>query len=411
MLFTEQSTTLLWNRELLKKEFTMVTIQIFKKSFSLVWRHRSLWLFGVLLALTVNSALWLGLAGNNEGVAENCIIITNEAIIKFPGQGLTIDFRQPGAPDVRIEGVGPGWYRNLTKDSSISDIWALLISIGILVLIGILLTTLLRYTSQASLIRMVDENERSGKMVGVGQGLRLGWSWVALKLFLIDLAISLPMILFFTLLFCLAISPFFLFGLKGISESLVGVLSVSFLVLVGLGLFFLLIIAASTILSITRPVMRQACVVDGLGVGASIRQGFVLLKTRFNRVFITWLTWLAVRIAWTFAIIPAFILLSPVILLSMLGGIVIGAIPTVLVAGIANQFVSTVFAWIIGAVFGLPLFVLVTFSPIIFLSGLVEVFISSFWTLSYREFHPQVSMAQQPTNNPELVRLNAVLDP
>jgi hypothetical protein len=49
----------------------MVTIQIFKKSFSLVWRHRSLWLFGVLLALTVNSALWLGLAGNDEGVAEN----------------------------------------------------------------------------------------------------------------------------------------------------------------------------------------------------------------------------------------------------------------------------------------------------------------------------------------------------
>ena len=94
----------------------MVTIQIFKKSFGLVWMHRSLWLFGVLLALTLNSALWLGLAGNNEGVVENRIIITNEAIIRFPGQGLTIDFRQPGAPDVRIDGVEPGWYRNLTEE-------------------------------------------------------------------------------------------------------------------------------------------------------------------------------------------------------------------------------------------------------------------------------------------------------
>ncbi len=389
----------------------MATLQILKKSFSLVWKYRSLWLFGILLALTVNSVFWLGFAGNNEGVVENRIIITNEVIIRFAGQGFTIDFRQPGAPDIRIDGVEPGWYRNLTKASSVSDIWALLISIGILALISTLLTILLRYTSQASLIRMVDENERKGKKVSVGQGLRLGWSRVAGKLFLIDLAITLPVILVFASLFCLALSPLFLFRLKGISESLASVIGISTLVLAGLGLFFLLILAASVILSITKPVMHQACVVDGLGVMASIHQGLRLLKTRFNRVFITWLTWLAVRIAWTLAVIPVFILLSPVILLSMVAGIVVGVIPTMLVAGIASQFVSTVFAWIIGAVFGLPLFVLVTFSPIIFLSGLVEVFISSFWTLSYREFHPQVSTAQQPANNPELVRLNAALNP
>ncbi len=389
----------------------MVTIQIFKKSFRLVWRYRSLWLFGVLLALTVNSALWIGLARNNEGVVENRIIITNDAIIKFPGQGLTIDLRQPGAPDVRIDGIEPGWYLDLTKASSVSDIWALVISIGILVLFSTLLTILLRYTSQASLIRMVDENERSGKMVSVGQGLRLGWSRVAGKLFLIDLVVTLPVILVLTLLFCLALSPLFLFGLKGISESLASVVGISTVVLAGLGLFFVLIIVACAILSITKPVMHQACAVDGLGVRASIRRGFSLLKTHFSRVFITWLTWLAIRIAWTFAVIPVVILLSPVILLSMLAGIVIGAMPTIVVAGIANQFVSTVFAWIIGAVFGLPLFVLVTFSPITFLSGLVEAFKSSFWTLSYREFHPQVSTAQQPSNNPELVKLNTVLNP
>ena len=389
----------------------MVTIQIFKKAVSLVWRYRALWLFGVLLALTVNSILWLGFAGNNEGVVENRIIITNTAIIRFGGQGLTIDFRHPGAPDIRIDGVEPGWYRDLNKDSSISDVWALLISIGILVLISTITTTLLRYTSRAALIRMVDENERSGKMVGVVQGLRLGWSRVAGKLFLIDLAVTLPVILIITLLFCLAVSPLFLLGTESISESLAGVIGISMLVLAGLGLFFLLIIAACGILSITRPVMRQACAVDGLGVGASIRQGFVLLKTRFDRVFITWLTWLATRVAWTIAIIPVSILLSPVLLISMVAGAVIAAVPTRLIAGIANQFVSTVFAWIIGAIFGFPLFVLVTFSPIIFLSGIVEVFMSSFWTLSYREFRPQMSVAPQATENPELVRLNAVLAP
>lgn len=387
----------------------MVTIQIFKKAAGLVWRYRALWLFGTLLALTVNSTLWLGFTGNTEGVVENRIIITDEAIIKFGGQGLTVDLRQPGAPDIRIDGVEPGWYRNLTKESTISDVWALLISIGILVLIGVLMTILLRYTSRAALIRMVDENERSGKMVGVVQGLRLGWSRVAGKLFLVDLAVTLPVILVFTILFCLAVSPLFLFGLKSMSQSLVSVISISMLVLAGLSLFFLLLVAVCGILSITRPVMRQACAVDGLGVGASIHMGFSLLRTRFERVFITWLTWLAIRVAWTIAIIPVIILLSPVLLLSMMAGAVIGAVPALVVAGIASQFVSTVFAWIIGAVFGFPLFVLVTFSPISFLSGLVEAFMSSFWTLSYREFHILTSVAPLPVDNPELLKLNTAL--
>ena len=78
-----------------------------------------------------------------------------------------------------------------------------------------------------------------------------------------------------------------------------------------------------------------------------------------------------------------------------------------LAAGIASLFVDTVFAWIIGAIFGLPLFILVTASPIIFLSGLVEVFKSSFWTLSYREFRPLASVAPQPVNQLDSLRLKA----
>ena len=153
--------------------------------------------------------------------------------------------------------------------------------------------------------------------------------------------------------------------------------------------------------------MRQACAVDGLGVGASIRQGFSLLKIRFDKVFITWLVWLAIRFAWAILIIPAILILSPLLLFTMLAGIVIGAIPALLAAGVASLFVNTVFAWIIGAIFGLPLFALVTFSPIIFLNGLVQVFMSSFWTLSYREFRPLARTALQPANKPEPIGLKA----
>jgi hypothetical protein len=387
----------------------MDTTQIFKKAWGLVWRYRALWLFGFLLALTVNTAWWLGIAGNKEGVVENRIMITNTFIIRFPGQGVTIDFRTPGGPTINIEGLEPDWYRDLSAEAKLNDVWALLISIGVVVLFSALLTTLFRYTSQAALIRMVDENERTEKMASVGRGLRLGLSRVAWKLFLIDLCITLAAILVFSLLFILAVSPFFLFGLKGVSESVVSVIGILLLALAGLSLFTFLAIAVAVLLSITRPVMVQACAVDGLGVWASIGQGFRLLKTRFSRVIVTWLVWLGVRIVWTLGSLLALIFLSPVILLTMLAGVLVGGLLTVLTAGIASLFVSPIFAWIIGAVFGLPLFIIVTFSPITFLSGLVEVFKSSFWTLSYREFRPQTSNAVQPVEKKEAVMLSAAL--
>ena len=385
----------------------MDTIQILKKSLSLVWRYRALWLFGALLALTVSNALWLGFTPNREGGVMQNKIIFLVSTVYFPGQGVTIDFRGLDGPVVRIEGLEPVRIQDLSKVVSLSDVWALLISIGVLVLISALLAILFRSTSQAALIRMVDENERNGKMVSVRRGLRLGWSRVAGKLFLIDLVIALPLILAFSLLFFLATSPLFLLGVGSGAESLVKVLGISLLTLAGLILFTILAMATAFILSITRPVMRQACAVDGLGVGASIRQSFSLLKIRFDKVFITWLVWLAIRFAWAILIIPAILILSPLLLFTMLAGIVIGAIPALLAAGIASLFVSPIFAWIIGAIFGLPLFALVTFSPIIFLNGLVQVFMSSFWTLSYREFRPLARTALQPVNKPEPVGLKA----
>jgi hypothetical protein len=216
-------------------------------------------------------------------------------------------------------------------------------------------------------------------------------------------------ILVSTLLFALAISPFFLLGLESAAKNAITVTGIVLLGLGGLSLFVFLAFIAAVVLSITRPVMHQACAVDGLGVGASIRQGFRLLRTHFGEVIITWLVWLAVRLVWTFALIPVVILLSPVLLLSVMAGVALGAVPALLATGIASLYVSPLFAWLIGVVFGLPLFLVVTFAPITFLSGLVEVFKSSFWTLSYREFRPLESAAPQPAEGPGLARLDAAL--
>ena len=387
----------------------MDTIQIFKKSLSLTWRYRALWLFGFLLALTVSSALfWLPFAESDQVPMENRIHFLVSTVY-FPGRGVTIDFRSLEGPVVTIEGLEPSQVQELIKNVRLSDIGALLISIGAVILISILVANLVRYSSRAALIRMVDEGERTGEQVGVRRGLRLGWSRVAAKLFLIDVLLGLATILVIGMLFALGISPFFLFGLESITPGLASVIGISLLGMGGLSLFLILIFIAAAVISITRPVMHQACAVDGLGVGASIRQGFRLLRTSFAGVIITWLVWLAVRLVWAFALIPVIILLSPVLLLSMLAGIAVGAVPALLAAGIASLFVSPIFTWMIGVVFGLPLFLVVTFAPITFLSGLVEVFKSSFWTLSYREFRPLESTISQPAEGPELARLDTAL--
>lgn len=386
----------------------MDTIQIFKKSLSLTWRYRALWLFGFLLSLTVCSALWLPLAGSDQVPMENRIHFLVSTVY-FPGRGVTIDFRSLEGPVVTIEGLEPSQVQELIKDVRLSDIGALLISIGVVILISILVANLVRYSSRAALIRMVDEGERTGEQVGVRRGLRLGWSRVAGKLFLIDLLLGLATILVISLLFALGISPFFLFGLESLTPSLASVIGISLLGMGGLSLFLILIFIVAAVISITRPVMQQACAVDGSGVGASFIQGFRLLRTRFAEVIITWLVWQAVRLVWTFALIPVIILLSPVLLLSMLAGIAFGAVPGLLAVGIASLFVSPIFAWMIGAVFGLPLFLVVTFAPITFLSGLVEVFKSSFWTLSYREFRPLESPVIQASEGPGVARLDAAL--
>jgi len=388
----------------------MNTIQIFKKAASLTWRYRLLWLFGFLLALAViNAPFWLPFAGDDDGELMENRIIFQATTVYFPGEGVTIDLRPPGGPVVTIEGLEPGEFRDLVKDIRLSDIWALLITIGVVILISALLRILLRYTSQAALIRMVDEHERSQRMLNLRGGLRLGWSRVAGKLFLIDLCLTLALFLVFSPLFALATSPLFLLGLESVAESVASVIGISLFALVGLSLFVFLAFIAAAILSITRPVMHQACAVDGLSVGASIRQAFHLLRTRFGGVMVTWLVWITVRLVWAFALIPVIITLSPALLLSMMVGIAIGAVPTLLAAGIASQFVSPLFAWLIGTVFGLPLFLVVTFAPITFLSGLVEAFKSSFWTLSYREFRPLESTVAQPAEGPELARLDTAL--
>ena len=86
--------------------------------------------------------------------------------------------------------------------------------------------------------------------------------------------------------------------------------------------------------------------------------------------------------------IALIILIIPLLILSVLtavGGIVAALIPSLLTVGIASIFSPDYWPWIFAAIIGGPIFLVVTFSPIIFVEGLAKVYESSVWTLTYRE--------------------------
>jgi hypothetical protein len=51
--------------------------------------------------------------------------------------------------------------------------------------------------------------------------------------------------------------------------------------------------------------------------------------------------------------------------------------------------------WIMGLLVGLPIFIVVMLSPILFVSGLVEIYKSSIWTLAYRDLKAMELTAQE----------------
>jgi hypothetical protein len=163
--------------------------------------------------------------------------------------------------------------------------------------------------------------------------------------------------------------------------------------ILGIGLLVLL----SAVLSFVMQVVRRVCVLEGLGVFASIRRGLSMVGANLKQVGIVWLAWIGIRLAWMFLGVVVVILISPVLLVSFLGGAVLGGLPAALVGALGSLFVEGWVPWAMGAVVGLPIFLVVLISPTLLVNGLVEIFKSNTWTLAYRELRTKESLATQPS--------------
>lgn len=315
-------------------------VQVLKRAWHMVWRYRALWAFGFILALTAgrSSNNWVQYTFGNED---------------FSGRGL------------RLDRISPEVGRTLL---------AIGIGLACLVVLLIIVGAIARYVAETALIRMVDDHEETGQKRSVRQGFRLGWSRSAFRLFLIDLLIGLPVAVAFILLSLLASAPLLLWATKSTAAGALGTATT-----IGLGLLVVLLaIVVAVILSVLKPFLRRVCVLEGLGVTESIRQGYAVVRHNLRDIGLMWLITFGLRIGWVIAMIPVVLLL--LVVSGALGGLL-----ALLAGGLTGLALEGAAPWVVAAVVGIPVFILMMAVPLALLGGLFETYLSSTWTLTYRE--------------------------
>jgi hypothetical protein len=358
-------------------------VKILQRAWRILWSYRALWVFGLILALTAGGSFN---GGGNNGIQ------WQEDGTEFQGpppesmQQFFRDFNRElqrlfdrGIPEMDISGQA------LT-----AFLWVMGIFILVMLVLGIVFA-IARYVSETAVIRMVDEYENSGTKMTVRQGFRLGWSRTAWRLFLINLIVNLPVILFFLLLLIAGV-VIFLSVVNG-EAAFTTVTIVSMVGTVFLSIFVVVIL--SILLGLLRHFFWRICVLEGAGVGESLRRGFGLVRENWKSVGLMWLVMIGLGIAWIFVSIVAILVTLPVVLVTGVFAAVVAAIPALLLVGLFSLFLSGPLPWIAAALFVLPLFFIIAFSPWLLLGSWQSVYTSTVWTLTYREIKALPAIAPQ----------------
>jgi hypothetical protein len=303
-------------------------LKILSRAWTITWRYRALWLFGFLFALAGGGS---GGGGGNGG------------------------------------GSGTRWTQPAPSNIPWNTVLIIILIAVAVILVLIVALTILRYVAETAMIAGVDEIEGQGIALTVRRGFRLGWSRQAWRLFLTDLVIGLPLVVVALVLLALAASPLLLLLTKADVASAIGVVAT-----IGLALLVILfIIAAALVISVVMPYIRRRVVLGKQGVMASIRQGVTLVRASLLDTGLMWLLLAAIGIVLGLVMIP-------VALVIILVAGLIGGVP----AGLAYLISHS---WVVTAVVGVPLFLIVLVPTFAFIQGLIQVYSSTSWTLAYRE--------------------------
>lgn len=351
---------------------------VVKRAWEITWRYRALWIFGIILALTTASAGSGGGGGQGRG-GWNGFHYNLDEYEDFSG------LREEFGRDLG-EGIAE-LVEALEQTPEVIAGPLAVIGIGLACVIVILsiVGTIARWVAETALILMVDDHEETGEKRTVRQGFRMGWSRTAWRLFLIDLLIKVPVTVAMILIFALALSPGLLWLTRNVAVGVIGTVA-------AVGLFFLAIFVAIIVGILLPPLMRffrRACALEGLGVIDSIRDGYLTVRHNLKDVAIMWLIMVGLGIAWLIVMIPTMLLVA-------VAALAIAAVPALAIGGLAGLLFGGVAPWIAGGIAGLLIFFLIVAVPGLFLGGLVEVFKSTVWTLTYRDIRAVGALGEDP---------------
>jgi hypothetical protein len=326
-------------------------MKILKRAFNITVNYRVLWIFGILLALTS------GGGGGNGGGGGG-------------GNGSSGGGNNPG-----FNGQPPFGNIPQITPAMTGTIVSLAIGFACLILALVVILNIVRYVSETAMIRMVDQYENDGEKLGFRQGFKLGWSRAAWKMFLMDLLITISFLAVLVVLLAVAALPLLVFLVKDVVPLHIvgGVISA--------GLLLLLIFAAIMVglaLSLVLLFARRVIVLENLGVRASLQRAFTIVKQRLGDVILMGVMMFGVGLAWTLVTIP--VILAVIVAAALAGGL-----PALLVGSITAMFAQGAIPWIVAAIIGVPIFLLVIIIPGSLLGGWQKVYSSSAWTLAYRE--------------------------
>lgn len=343
----------------------MDQIAIVKRAWHLMWRHKVLWIFGILVALTGGGGGGQGMQytfnGRDFGSGPN----------NMPWNG------QPwnGQPWDNMPWGGLRWQEGLP---------ALFAVVCCLLFLVIIAMVIVQYVSRAALIRSVDAIEERGGPLTWREALRLGWTNRTFRLWLLELIVGLVAGLAALALLAVAASPLLLLITDTDAGRAIGIIGA---VLLGLVVIFFLIVAA-VVLSVLREMWSREILLADKGVGQALGDGWALVRSRARDLGGMWLVMLGIGIGFAILMIPVVLLI--VGLAAGLGGGL-----GYLIHELAN---ST--PWAVAV--GLPIALVLLAVPFALIGGLYAVFTHGVWTLAYRRVTAPI-LPPPPEPEPEPV--------
>ena len=362
----------------------MDPVKILKRAWHILWSYRALWVFGLILALAAG--------GSSGGSGNSGSSWSPDEQNTYQPESLPDAIRYINEEMDKLFDQGSQQWDLVNGDLS-TVLWMAGIFVLVMVVFGIVMT-FARYVSETAVIRMVDEYESTETKMTVREGFRIGWSRTSWRLFLINLITNSLLIIWFIALIS---------SVAGLLISTKGDPAVSSLLTIGITAVVTIIpIALLTIaLNLLRHFVWRVSALEDLGVNESFSRGWALVRENWKEVGTMWLVMIGLGIAWAIASIILFIVTIPVLIVTFIVGVIVVAIPALLLVSLFSLFLSPVLAWVFGILFVLPLFFILAFSPWVLIGSWQAVFTSTVWTLTYREIKamPVEPMAELPAES------------